>query len=370
MKPKKGFLAIRQNHRAKKPRAERRGAKGFIYTLFVMAVLLSLSLFILVQEDHTGAGTIAEKIRGDEVGFFVRGAQDDVGRGVLISGRKALVSIVSDEVNLGRGFPDANESILELMINGTFGGENSTIMENSTILAWEESIRQIGRGRNIDINISTKNIRISPSAFEVLAAGNTTLTAYDPLTRIRYNRTFFLQQAVSIEGLEDPYVTVKSLGAVKNTVKKCDSDSGIAPASQWTYGTAYVSNDADCTAVLSKATKIFITDTMDSKPTCSGFNATVTADDSASGAYYLRNAAKAFSAAKNDSYVVLSNNRLWLANFTSCYFEAPDGPSFLDRLEGRGAMSAKYNVSGAIEGIAAFLYIPPAGYVLDYVKYP
>ncbi len=340
--------------------------KGFIYTLFVMAVLSSLSLFILVQEDTPGAGTVAEKIRGDEVGFFVRGAQDDVGRGVLISGRKALVSIVSDEVNLGRGFPDANESILGLMINGTFGGENSTIMENSTILAWEESIRQIGRGRNIDINLSTKNIRISPSTFEVLAAGNTTLTAYDPLTRIRYNRTFFLQQAISIEGLEDPYVTVKSFGAVKNTIKKCDSILGAASGGRWTYGKAYVSKSSDVSGGASPQ-KILITDTLSGKTGYGGFNATVTEDNSPAAS--ISGASGAYDLAKNDSYVVLSNNRLWLANFTSCYFEAPDGPSFLDRLEGRGTMSAKYNVSGAIEGIAAFLYIPPAGYVLDYVKY-
>ena len=101
---------------------------------------------------------------------------------------------------------------------------------------------------------------------------------------------------------------------------------------------------------------------------CMDFAADITEDDSASGTYYLRNASRAYSAAKNDTYVVLSNDALWVTNSTSCYFEAAAGPSFLDRLEGRGTMSAKYDVSGATEGIGAFLYVPPE-YKLDYLYY-
>ncbi len=340
--------------------------KGIVYTLYVIAFIISLLLFVLLQDGSRQGNLIGEKIRSDEVGYFVNGVQEDFGRSVMISCRKAVLSLVNNETDAGTFDQNANESIAELLQNGTLDGIGVQIMTNSTVSAWAATLETIGNRMGVELKITMNHLNVLPSsAFYLAVTGNTTYIAYDPLTNVKYNRTLLTQELIPVEGLEDPYITIRSFGARRNTINICDSTAGTAPGTQWTYGIAYISTGTDCTGVSSKATKIFITDTINSKPTCSGFNATITMDDSASGANYLRDAAGAYSAAKNDTYVVLSNNALWITNSTSCYFEAPDGPSFLDRLEGRQENSAKYDVSGAIEGIGSFLYVPPA-YLLDY----
>ncbi len=343
--------------------------KGFVYTLFAIAFIMSLSIFILTQNSGYKTSVAAEKIRSDALSFFVKGVEADAGRSVLISNRKAILALVSDEVNTGTFALSANESILELSGNGTKNGVSSDIMVNSTFSSWVSRIQGIGKNRHIDVNISMPNAVVALlSGFEFIVTGNATVIIYDPLTKIKYNHTVSIVRIVPIEDLEDPYVTIKSWGSLKNVIKKCPAVYGTSPGSQWTYGIAYVSEQSNCSDISSKSSKVFITDTITSKPTCTGFNATITEDDSASGPNSLSNATGAYELAKNDSYVILSGDRLWLSNFTSCYFDAPSGPSFFDRLEGRNSMSLKYDVSEAIEGIGAFINIPSCGYVLDYEK--
>jgi len=348
----------------------RKPKKGIVYTLFVMAFLVSLSIFVMVQNNNYGGDLVGEKVRSDEVGFFANGVQDDLGRGTLISGRRAALSLINNETDSGLFVPDANDSILELLQNGTLDGMPLNMMTNSTISAWVLALQKIARSRGIELNISANDVQIYPaSAFEFAVHSNATIIVYDPLTKIKYNRTFLLHQLVSAEDLEDQYITIRSFAARRNTIRKCDYTTGVSPASQWLYGTAYISKNNDCSGISSRPSKILITDTMDGKAAnCFDFKANITEDGSASGTYYLRNATQAYSAAKNDTYVVLSGNTLWLTNATSCYFEALDGPSFLDRLEGRGTISAKYDVAGITEGLGAFLYVPPE-YKLDYTYY-
>ena len=352
------------------PTTSGRPKKGIVYTLFVMAFLVSLSILVMVQGSNYWGGLVGDKVRSDEVGFFANGVRDDMGRGALIAGRKAVLSLVNNETDTGVFVAAANNSIAELLENGTLAGTPLDIMANSTVSAWTLALQKIANGRGIELNISINGLRVYPaSAFDVMVASNTTIIVYDPLTKVKYNRTFLLTELVSIEDLEDPYVTIKSFAARRNTIRMCDYAKGVSPGSQWIYGNAYISKNNDCSGVSSRPSKILITDTMNGKAAnCFDFAANVTEDDSASGTNYLRNASRAYSAAKNDTYVVLSNNALWLTNSTSCYFEAPSGPSFLDRLEGRGTMSAKYDASNAIEGIGAFLYVPPE-YKLDYLYY-
>lgn len=352
------------------PNTHARPKKGIIYTLFVMAFLISLSIFVMVQGNNYWGSLVGDKVRSDEVGFFANGVRDDLGRGVLISGRKAVLSLVNNETDTGIFVAAANDSIAELLQNGTLAGTQLDIMTNSTVSAWTLALQKIAKGRGIELNISMNDLRIYPaSAFDVAVVSNTTIIVYDPLTKIKYNRTFLLNELVSVEELEDPYITIKSFAVRRNTIRMCDYAKGVSPASQWIYGTAYISKNNDCSGVSLRPSKILITDTMNGKAAnCLDFAANITEDDSASGTNYLRNASRAYSAAKNDTYVVLSNNALWMTNSTSCYFESPAGPSFLDRLEGRGTMSAKYDMSGATEGIGAFLYFPPE-YKLDYLYY-
>lgn len=347
--------------------------KGFVYTLFVIVFLSALLLFIAIQSRGEKSTLEAEKMRSDDIVYFVRGAEDDMGRSMLIAGRKALVAATADEISGGEFISDANETIAAYMINGSAGLTEDPIMEDSTVKDWASSLNGIGSEKRMDVNIDIKSVKISTaSAFGINAEGNITLYAYDPLTKTRYNKTALLEKEISIAYLEDTYILLKSNGTYSNQFTACGNIRGGSYGNEWLYARSYISSASNFSNVSGKADLVLITDTLANKTGYGGFKAIVTenASDVPVSQDYLFGADSAASAAKDNAYVVLSKNTLWITNNTACYFESPSGPSFLDRLEGRGALSSKYNISisGSYAGLGSFAYFQ-SDYVLDYEHY-
>lgn len=346
--------------------------KGFVYTLFVISFITALMLFISIQNSRSNS-EIAEKIRADEVLSFVRAVSDDINRGAFISGKRALLGLTSKIVEGNGTFPSgANSSARELAINGTLNGIYADIMENSTIVNWTDALRIIGSEEHFITNFSVESTNVVPaSSFEIAFKSNVSVYIYDPFTKITYNRTILSVQYVPIEQLEDPYITVKSLGTVTNTFKGCHSSKGSAYGGAWAYGKIYSSNQSDFSGVSLQEEKVLVTNSTVGKSGYNSFKAIVTetAADPAPAQPYILGVPNAAALSKNGSYAVLSSGVLWLTNDTSCYFESPEGPSFFDRLEGRGALSVKYSLPDKITGLGSFIRTFSGGWVLDYEYY-
>lgn len=350
-----------------------KSGKGMIYTLFVVVFLSALYIFVALQGDKYRGSSVGEKIRGDELGFFVKGIGDDIERSLQISGRKAVLSLVNYEVGTGVNVTGANESILELMQNGTLDGNPQDLMKNGTISEWIGRIQKIGQRRGIDINITTADMRVLPaSAFGFFVRGNALVVAYDPLARIRYNRTFIVSREIPVDGLEDPFVAIKSGGLQRNVIRKCNSTTGTGGTDDWIQGRTYINlTKTDYFYVSDKGSKILLVDTLIGRENYTGFAAIVSEASDAPASPYINNAMQSTSISDN-VLAVKENRTLWFTNIsgvaaTSCYFVAPAGPSFFDRLEGRNYTHPKYDMPGVTEGIAAYIYVPPSNYELDYL---
>ncbi len=346
--------------------------KGFVYTLFVISFLSSLMLFLSMQNSADDMSELAEKIRADEVVSFVRAVSDDVNRGAFISSKRALLSL-DNSILEGNGTfpPEANLSVAELIINGTFNNGHSEIMENSTLVNWTDALKAISAEQRMNAVFFIESTGIFPaSAFEVAFKNNISAYIYDPFTKIAYNKTIQSLQNVPIDQLEDPYIAIRSLGTVSNTFKQCFSLEGTSHGGAWTYGKVYASTQNDFGGGSSE--QILVTDTIVGKSNYGNFNAVVTETESdipAVSTYIVGVPAGTLSLSKNGSYAVISNNTFWLTNDTSCYFEAPGGPSFLDRLEGNHPPYTKYQLPGRITGLGSFIPTFSGGRVLDYEHY-
>ncbi|MFH1472045.1 MAG: hypothetical protein ABIF85_04030 [Nanoarchaeota archaeon] len=347
--------------------------KGFIYTLYTILFLSALMLFLSMQKSENSGSELAEKIRADKILSFEKAISNDINRGVYISGKRALLSLDNILINGNGTFSSqANASIGELIRNGSLEGAPAEIMENSTIINWTQSISTISSRQKIDALFDVENILInSASAFEISAKINISIYLYDPFTKIEYNRTIEAVQNIPIYQLEDPYIAIKSFGTISNTFSKCSSIKGLAYEGIWTYGKIYSSNESSFPAdPVWRNERILVTNGTEGKD-YSSFRGVVVenATDAVSGVPYIKGIANAVALSKTDTYAALSNNTLWLANGTSCYFESPLGPSFFDRFEGRDELSAKYALPDAMAGLGAFILTFDKGWCLDYKYY-
>lgn len=347
--------------------------KGFVYTLFVISFLFSLMLFLSMQNSADDMSELAEKIRADAVVSFVKAVSDDVNRGAFISGKRALLSI-DNSILEGNGTfpPEANLSAAELIINGTFNNVHSEIMENSTLVNWIDALKAISTEQRMNAVFFIESTSVFPaSAFEVAFKNNISTYIYDPFTKIAYNKTIQSIQNVPIDQLEDPYITVSSMGTLSNAFIKCNSLEGTSYGGAWTYGKVYASNENSFPADPPwRNVRILVTNSTEGKD-YSDFKAAVTENDTnvIIGIPYILGVANSVNLSKTDTYAVISDRLFWLTNGTSCYFEAPEGPSFFDRLEGNHPPYTKYQLPGRITGLGSFITTFSSGRVLDYEHY-
>ncbi len=359
-----------------KPKLKIKKHKGFIYTLFVISFLSALMLFISIQKSAESKPELAEKIRADEVVSFVKSVSNDINRGLYISGKRAILSL-DNHILEGTGTfaEEANISTVELMLNGTLNGEHSDIMENSTIINWTDALIAISNGQKMNAIISIESMSVVPaSAFEVAVKSNISAYIYDPFTKIAYNKTLVAVQNIPINAFEDPYIAINSLGTMSNTFKHCVSIESASHGGVWTYGKVYASNDSSFPAdPLWRNERILVTNSTEGK-NCDNFKGVVVenATDTVSCMNilaYIKGVANAVALSKTDTNAVLSNNTFWLTNDTTCYFEAPNGPSFFDRLEGNHPPYTKYRLPDKITGMGSFIPTFSGGRILDYVYY-
>lgn len=346
--------------------------KGFVYTLFVLSFLASLMLFISIQNSGQPNSEIAEKIRADEVISFSHAISGDIGRSSYISGKRALLALTNNITEGNGSFSQNSDAkIMELLINGTLDGTPAEIMADSTIYSWTGILKIIGSERRMDVNLSINDINIIPASyFEISLISNVSTYIYDPLTKIRYNKTMHVVQDISIEQIEDPYIAIKSLGSASNTFKSCTFRTGTSYSGSWVYGKINASAQSDFGG--GSSDQILVTDTLVGKSNYNNFKAVVSeneGDAPAVSTYIVGVPAGTVSASKSGSYAVVSNNTFWLTNDTSCYFESPFGPSFFDRLEGKDTLSLKYSLPDKITGLGAFILTFDKGRCLDYKYY-
>src|SRR3989338_5317077 len=160
-----------------------------MYTFFAITLVASLAFLVSVQSNNLETSKLAEKIKSDEVFYFMRGVDADPIRAGEISGRRALLAMADIEITKGYFLLQPNESIKQAMLNGTFNNTLQFVMENSTLNDWETSMDILGSQRDINSNINITSVVIGEgSAFAINATINASMKTSDPVLEIRVNK--------------------------------------------------------------------------------------------------------------------------------------------------------------------------------------
>ncbi len=299
--------------------------------------------------------SITEKIRADEMHFLVRDMLTDFKRSIEISFRRALIAVVNKEVMTGIYLSDIEDKIIESAENGTINGEIQDIMTNNRLIDWNQTIAQLMSKRKLNTSLIIIQTEISQNnPYYITTTSLINASVKDPIIEASYQKQYNATSNIPIEGIEDPYFTIESIGYSKNYIKECDFIKGNESSKDYLNGWCYKPTETNLQNVSEKDKKILCVNTINTLSNYDGFKAIITKDNSITTGAYIHNAD--IDLLENNTQIIIYNETIYITNITkgqtnnSCYYPDPQAPSFLNRLKGENQESE--------QGIASLINIP------------
>lgn len=207
-------------------------SKGFVYTLIVMTLVLVVislvSYYVIVSQPVIGDAI--NKMRTDELYYFVESVKMDHSRSVSIAGQRSFVYLIDYSIKNNATFDNyemrnctnfkykANGSqaaAVELMLCGTLYGNPlllADFMENHTLLKWAQRISGKGNELNFIVDVKPGEIEIIPyDSWNFYIISKLDLTVQDKLNQSFYKGYDIpVVSKISIDTMEDPVYSVKT----------------------------------------------------------------------------------------------------------------------------------------------------------------
>ena len=334
--------------------------KAQFYSLITVLIVAPLMMYILfyITASQTIGYSGAEKVVADQIQQVERNIERDFGRAVGISCRRALLAASSNIITEGRYVNSSADILLELMLNGTLGGNESFYMINNTLENWKSAMLDIETGFETILDYDNLQIE-NHDGLNVKAAVNLSVSVSDKLGIAGVDRGVKKTVLVSVKDINDPIFPLNTQGYIKRSIREY-------PYPYYAVKIVKGNSSGSCSGVVSfdpEATdseKILVTRNASG---ISGFRGVVGETDDApdvscyiigaSGAVELINQTIMHS---NYTQIYLDSNTsgVWSLpineGIANGYYYKENGPDMLMRLEG--------NLSPSVNGFQTFVSIP------------
>lgn len=331
--------------------------KGIFYSmvammLFTLVVILgtSQSSFMAhVQESSTS------KIVADQLTRFEATVERDYLKALDVSSRRAMVTAVNRIlVNGSAGALDnSTKRLEEMMINGTLNGTVQSLMTDNTIPDWIENMGAEGGGAGYTFSAGLVSFSVAQSdSFNILFNTTLRVSVTDRTGKVSVNRTVNRALNVSVVGFSDPTMTMNTGGLVYRAIAQSSYRnytyglvSGTRAAGSFSGGTV-VANSTNSSYIISitdKGSKILVTDNAANVSSPESWGGIISELDANLTVPYIVIAAGARALVPDNKTIYIDSqtkaawdlNNIEDAISGKLYAASVEGPSFLDRLEGR-----------------------------------
>jgi len=333
-----------------------------------MAALIIIPIFgIIFFHSQIGQKNIDISIRANELKYFVDSIEADLNRFIEITGKRALISAVSNITVSGIPLDDAQIRLKELIENGTLRGVPSPLVDTDNLNTWEGKIGTISSNSGFDLLLNNIEMNVTQNdSFNVLFEIRVLVNISDQNVKMGILRNVSATSIVSIDGLEDPIFPLNTLGRVFRVIRYYNFTNYSKDLVQGSIaGIGSVSGNATTSTLSPNSQKIFITNNMSQDlGILNQFGGIVSESNFVPANLiipFIAGASNALTAIQENQriYLDFATKKVWdLKNLTSAiqngyYRPSDDGASFLDRLEGRLTLSSKYKY-----GLESFVYLP------------
>ncbi|MEM2918593.1 MAG: hypothetical protein QXY62_03745 [Candidatus Altiarchaeota archaeon] len=226
---------------------ERRVKRGIFFTLAIAFLVIPLLLLVsfYMNQSKTEITDESEKIRCEELHYWIEDVKRDLQRAVVIFGRRAAIYAIGQVVEKGQGFENykfncnkmcgvncenfiytengSEAAISELVLCGTLYGENVTYMVNHTLREWIERILLHGRRMHFLTNMSLKEIKVIPKdAWNFAIIIENEISSKDERGMCFYRETPTSVISITpIIGLEDPLYPLNTNAQIIKYIYNC-----------------------------------------------------------------------------------------------------------------------------------------------------
>lgn len=322
--------------------------KGFAYTTFALlsATLLISLTFTQVYKPASIQTANAERI--GQASFFMNSIFSDMDRSLSIATRRSFTGANNYVVTEGEPLSSPKDNVSEVLVNGTLDGEELDSVGNASLSEWASRVSKIGERSGYRLNIVVRNYSFESRAFGIDSSFKVFARLKDPTTLAAFNRTRSAQASASIEGLEDPMITLRSKGRYVTNIQDCgfsDPADQVLTGSQNSSTSAHgqvVLRPSDISPVNDSAEKIVAVEDPDSYSSSelNGFDGVVGAQEHSSPGDITTTyvfGTGSLDGLEDEGYAIIDNEDVWRTRFVpmfdqGCYIPSERGPNFLDRL--------------------------------------
>ncbi len=194
-------------------------------TFTIIAIILSaviISWFMLSNYSFPKMQKAEQvKYRVMTMNSFYKDILSDFDRAAYISAYRTVLSMEDIIIRNGSYISQFDKSFEEIMVNGTYFGENVSLIFNSTLNAWQEKIKRRANQVGIITNISFSNVEVRHyDPWTVNISLDIEMRLTDIANTAVWQKREKKSTMVSIIGFEDPLYAIGTLGRIANIVSK------------------------------------------------------------------------------------------------------------------------------------------------------
>ena len=340
--------------------------KAMVYTTFALlssSILLILALVPVtsnVDIDSSSASRIGE------ASFFLDSILSDMDRSLELGTRRAFTESTDYIIENGTALSQPEKNISSALVNGTISGYELESMDGVTLKDWADRVSSIADNANYGLTIELEKSSINSSDTAINSSYTVFTRLKDPVTLAAFNETKTEETSVSVEGIDDPMLLLRTNGQYNSDYQDCSFDE---PAEQLITANTYdegsfhgnaAKNPSDISTVSDKDEKVLVVEDVSTKDQVevNNYGAVVSAQPNSSSGYnnvYAFDTGSVSEIEQNMSLTVYEG-QVWRSNFREmfqkpCYVQTNEGPNVLDRMENKLASNEDKT------GIATFLDI-------------
>lgn len=323
--------------------------KGLAFTTFAVLAASLIVMMVSVQVNQSDDVRTANADRIGEAAFFLQSTFTDMDRSLSISTRRAITAATNHVIENGEPLSKPKANVSEALVNGTLNGEELNGSRDASLSEWSSRVSKIAGRSGYDLEIEVENYSFSNEEFVIESSFAVFARLKDPSTLAQFNKTSSATSSVSIEGVEDTMILLKSKGRYVSQYSQCDFTdpadilyTGSQNSSGHYHGYA-AKKPSDISAVSNKSDKVLVVDDVDSYADAevNDFGGVVSDDTSSDSDSYTNNyvlGTSSISDIEQNMSLILNNDQVWRSGFREmfnegCYVPDEDGPDFFDRLE-------------------------------------
>ena|GEM_PF-5080682 len=206
-----------------------RSRRGILFT--VAAVLLALVILSIVAVSYLQwrgqASTAVYTIRCDELNVMLDDIEKDLDRAASITGKRAMIVATDIVITNGTAISNADQKMEEMVLYGTFSGEDVPSLQNQTLGSWVERIVPLIEQRQFETNLNETLLEIDVAPYDsfnlVVMARINDITITDEYGYCSFNGTLprrasWLFPLVRLEEIDDPLYSIETYGFVQRTI--------------------------------------------------------------------------------------------------------------------------------------------------------